>query len=94
VRIGGRVTAPLAHPIATVVVRASSRCPGRTSFRGAVVARGIRVQRNGRWTASVTLPPVLRGSRVFLRGQTTVRRTTHNPKRFATFTLIQGVSLK
>jgi hypothetical protein len=94
VRIGGRVTAPLARPIAKVVVRASSRCPGRTSFRGPVVKRGIRVQRNGSWTATVTLPPALRGSRVFLRGQTTVRKTTHNPKRFPTFTLIQGVSLK
>jgi hypothetical protein len=94
VRIGGRVTAPLARPIAAVVVRASSRCPGRTSFRGTVVARGIHVQRNGRWTATVTLPPALRGTRVFLRGQTTVRKTTRNPKRFATFTLIQGVSLK
>jgi hypothetical protein len=52
------------------------------------------VQRNGRWTATVTLPPALRGTRVFLRGQTTVRKTTRNPKRFATFTLIQGVSLK
>ncbi len=94
VRISGRVTGPLARPIAKVIVRASSRCPGRTSFRGAVVARGIRVQRNGQWAATVTLPPALRGSRVFLRGQTTVRKTTRNPKRFATFTLIQGVSLK
>jgi hypothetical protein len=93
VRIGGRVTAPLARPTAAVVVRASSRCPGRTSFRGPVVARGIRVQRNGRWAATITLPPALRGTRVFLRAATNVRKTARNPKRFATFSLIQGVAL-
>jgi len=93
VQIGGRVTAPLARPVATVVVRASSRCPGR-SFRGPVVARGIRVHRNGHWTASITLPPSLRGTRVFLRASTHVRKTTHNPKRFPTFSLIQGVGLR
>jgi uncharacterized repeat protein (TIGR01451 family) len=94
VRIGGRVTAPLADPVATVVVRASSRCPGRTSFRGSVVARAIRVHRDGRWTATITLPRALRGTRVFLRAGTHVRRATRNPKRFATFSLIQGVSLR
>jgi uncharacterized repeat protein (TIGR01451 family) len=93
VRIGGRVTAPLARPIAAVVVRASSSCPGHTSFRGPVVARGIRVQRDGRWAATITLPPALRGTRVFLRASTNVRKTARNPKRFATFSLIQGVAL-
>jgi uncharacterized repeat protein (TIGR01451 family) len=94
VQIGGRVTAPLTRPIAGVVVRASSRCPGGTTFRGPVVARGIRVQRNGRWSAKITLPPALRGSRVFLRAGTQVRKTTRNPKRFRTFSLIQGIALK
>jgi hypothetical protein len=93
VRIGGRVTAPLARPAAAVVVRASSRCPGHTSFRGPVVARGIRVQRNGRWAATITLPPALRGTRVFLRAATNVRKTVRNPKRFKTFSLTQGVAL-
>jgi uncharacterized repeat protein (TIGR01451 family) len=94
VQIGGRVTAPLGRPIATVRVRASSRCPGGTTFRGPVVARGIHVRRNGRWTAKIALPPSLRGTRVFLRGQTRVVKTTRNPKRFATFTLIQGLGLR
>jgi uncharacterized repeat protein (TIGR01451 family) len=93
VQIGGRVTGPLAKPVAAVVVRASSRCPS-ASFRGTIVARGIRVQRSGRWTANITLPAALRGSRVFLRAETRVRKTTRNPKRFRTFTLIQGVGLR
>ncbi len=83
-----------AKPIAPVVVRASSRCPGGSTFRGPVVARGIRVQRNGRWTARITLSPSLCGSRVFLRAETQVRKTTRNPKRFRTFSLIQGIALK
>ncbi|MEA2230986.1 MAG: hypothetical protein QOD83_802 [Solirubrobacteraceae bacterium] len=94
VQIGGRVTAPLAQPVAAVRIRASSQCPGRTSFRGPVVARGVRVRSRGRWTARVTLPSSLRGTRVFLRAETRVRKTTRNPKRFPTFSLIQGVTLK
>ncbi|MEA2184540.1 MAG: hypothetical protein QOF69_3725, partial [Solirubrobacteraceae bacterium] len=94
VQIGGRVTAPLAQPVAAVRIRASSQCPGRTSFRGPVVARGVRVRSRGRWTARVTLPSSLRGTRVFLRAETRVRKTTRNPKRFPTFSLIQGVRLK
>jgi uncharacterized repeat protein (TIGR01451 family) len=94
VQISGRVTAPQARPAATVVVRASSRCPGHRSFRGPIVARGIRVRANGRWTASIALPPSLRGTRVFLRASTHVRKTARNPKRFATFSLIQGVTLR
>jgi hypothetical protein len=94
VQIGGRVTGPLARPTAAVIVRASSRCPGHTSFRGPVVARGIRVQRDGRWAATITLPPALRGTRVFLRASTKVRKTARNPKRFPTFSLIQGVALR
>jgi uncharacterized repeat protein (TIGR01451 family) len=93
VLIGGRVTGPLAKPVATVLVRASSSCPTAT-FRGTVVARGIRVQPNGRWTATITLPPSLRGTRVFLRAETRVRKSTRSPKRFRTFTLVQGVALK
>jgi uncharacterized repeat protein (TIGR01451 family) len=93
VQIGGRITSPLAKPAAAVVVRASSRCPS-ASFRGTVVARGIRVQPNGRWTANITLPAALRGTRVFLRAETRVRKTTRNPKRFRTFSLIQGVGLR
>jgi uncharacterized repeat protein (TIGR01451 family) len=93
VQIGGRVTGPLARPVATVLVRASSRCPRRT-FGGTVVARGIRVAPSGRWAARITLPPSLRGTRVFLRAETRVRRTTRNPKRFRTFSLIQGVGLR
>jgi hypothetical protein len=57
------------------------------------VARGIRVQRNGRWASTITLPPALRGTRVFLRASTSVRKTARNPMRFATFSLIQGVAL-
>jgi hypothetical protein len=93
VRIGGRVTNPLVRPLDAVLVRASSRCPGR-SFRGTVVANGIRVQPNGRWTATFTLPASLRGTRVFLRAETQVRKTSRNPKRFRTFSLIQGVALR
>ncbi|MEA2129269.1 MAG: hypothetical protein QOJ85_2160 [Solirubrobacteraceae bacterium] len=93
VLIGGRVTGPLAKPVATVLVRASSSCPTAT-FRGTVVARGIRVQPNGRWTATITLPPSLRGTRVFLRAETRVRKSTRSPKRFRTFTLVQGVALR
>jgi uncharacterized repeat protein (TIGR01451 family) len=93
VQIGGRVTGPLSRPVATVLVRASSRCPG-TSFRGPVVARGIRVQPNGRWTATIALPASLRGTRVFLRAATRVRKTTRNPKTYRTFSLIQGVGLR
>jgi hypothetical protein len=93
VQIGGRITGPLAKPVAGVVVRASARCPS-ASFRGTVVARGIRVRPNGRWTANITLPAALRGSRVFLRAETRVRRTTRNPKTYRTFSLIQGVGLR
>ncbi|HEX8157415.1 MAG TPA: hypothetical protein VF526_08510 [Solirubrobacteraceae bacterium] len=94
VRIGGRVTGPLTQPVAAVRIRARSQCPGRTSFRGAIVAGGIRVSSRGRWTARVALPPSLHGTRVFLRAETRVRKTKRNPKRFATFSLIQGVTLK
>jgi hypothetical protein len=94
VQIGGRVTGPLTRPVAAVRVRASSRCPGGVTFRGPVVARGIHVQRDGRWTARITLPASLRGSRVFLRADTQVRKSTHNPKRFRTFSLIQGIALR
>jgi uncharacterized repeat protein (TIGR01451 family) len=94
VQISGRVTAPLARPVATVLVRASSRCRGRFTFRGPVVARGIRVQPSGRWTATITLPASLRGTRVFMRAETRVRKTTRNPKRFRTFSLMQGVALR
>ena len=58
------------------------------------MARGIRVQPNGRWTATITLPPSLRGTRVFLRAETRVRKSTRSPKRFRTFTLVQGVALR
>jgi hypothetical protein len=58
------------------------------------VARGIRVQRDGRWAATITLPAALRGTRVFLRASTKVRKTPRNPKRFATFSLTQGVALR
>ena len=84
----------LARPIVAVVVRASSRCPGHTSFHGPVVARGIRVQRDGRWAATITLPPALRGTRVFLRAGTRVRTTARNTKRFPTFSLTQGVAMR
>jgi uncharacterized repeat protein (TIGR01451 family) len=93
VLIGGRVTGPLAKPVATVVVRASSRCPTAT-FRGTVVARGVRVAPGGRWSATITLPPTLRGTRVFLRAGTRVRKSTRSPKRFRTFSLVQGVGLR
>jgi hypothetical protein len=93
VQIGGRVTGPLARPVATVLVRASSRCPRRT-FGATVVARGIRVAPSGRWTARIMLPPSLRGTRVFLRAETRVRKTTRNPKRFRTFSLVQGIGLR
>jgi uncharacterized repeat protein (TIGR01451 family) len=93
VLIGGRVTGPLVKPVATVLVRASSRCP-TAAFRGTVVARGVRVQRNGRWSVTIALPSSLRGTRVFLRAETRVRKSTRNPKLSRTFTLVQGVALK
>jgi hypothetical protein len=94
VRISGRVTGPLARPVATVLVRASTRCPGRTSARGPIVARGVRVQRSGRWTATITLPPSLRRGRVFLRAETRIRKSTRSPKLFRTFSLVQGIPLR
>ena len=94
VRISGRVTAPLAQPAARVVVRAGSACQAHFTFRGTVVARGIRLGPNGRWAATITLPPALRGARIFMRAETRVRATAGNPKLFPTFTLIEGVNLK
>ncbi|MDX6680890.1 MAG: hypothetical protein QOG94_929 [Solirubrobacteraceae bacterium] len=85
VRIGGRIADPLIRPAATVLVRASSRCPGR-SFDGPVVASGIPVRPDGRWTATLTLPPSLRGARVFLRAETRGR--------VRSFSLIQGIALR
>jgi hypothetical protein len=93
VRIGGRVSGPLVRPAAEVLVRASASCPGR-SFRGPAVARAIHVRAGGRWTATFTLPPSLHGPRVFLRAETHVRKASRNPKRFRTFSLIQGIALK
>jgi hypothetical protein len=93
VRIGGRIAAPLIHPVAAVLVRASSSCPGR-SFEGQVVASGIRVRPDGRWTATLTLPASLHGARVFLRAETRVRTSGRSPKRFRTFSLVQGIALK
>jgi hypothetical protein len=93
VRIGGRVTAPLVRPVAAVLVRASSRCPGR-SFKGPAVASGVRVRPDGRWTATFTLPPSLRGTRVFLRAETRVRKSRRSARRFRTFSLIQGIALR
>jgi hypothetical protein len=93
VRISGRVTAPLVRPAAAVLVRASSRCPGR-SFKGPVVASGIRVRPGGRWTATFTLPPSLRRTRVFLRAETRVRKSARSARRFRTFSLIQGIALR
>jgi hypothetical protein len=93
VRIGGRIAAPLIRPVAAVLVRASSSCPGR-SFEGQVVASGIRVRPDGRWTATLTLPASLHGARVFLRAETRVRTSGRSPKRFRTFSLVQGIALK
>jgi hypothetical protein len=94
VRIGGRVTAPLARPVAPVLVRASSQCAGQALLRARSVARKIRVARNGRWSATITLPSALRGSVVFLRAETRVRKTARTPNVARTFSLIQGVRLK
>jgi hypothetical protein len=94
VKIGGRVTKPLAVPRATVLVRAARSCQSEQRFRGVVVARGVKVASSGTWSASITLPKALRGEKVYLRAQTRVRQTTRSARTFATYTLIQGVALK
>jgi len=94
VKIGGRVTKPLAAPRARVVVRAAPSCQTNERFRGVVVARNVKVSSSGVWSATITLPSALRGDKVFLRGSTSVRKSTRTRKTFATYTLIQGVALK
>jgi hypothetical protein len=91
VRIGGRVSDPLAGPAAAVLVRASSRCPGR-SFEGPIVASTTGVRPDGRWTATFALPPSLRRARVFLRAETLVRASRRNARRLRTFSLVQGIA--
>ncbi len=94
VKIGGRVTKPLADPRARVVVRAAPSCQSRQRFRGVIVARDVKVSRSGEWSTTITLPKALRGDKVFLRATTSVRENTKSAKTFKTFTLIQGVALK
>lgn len=94
VKIGGRVTKPLADPRATVAVRAAPSCQTQDRFRGVVVARDVKVNSSGAWSATIKLPAAIRGDKVFLRGSTSVRKSTSSRKTFATYTLIQGVTLK
>jgi hypothetical protein len=94
VKIGGRVTKPFAVPRATILVRAAPSCQSSQRFRGVVVARNVKLRSSGAWSATIALPAALRTDQVFLRATTNVRQTTASRRTFATFTLIQGVTLK
>jgi hypothetical protein len=90
VRIGGRISGPLARPAGRVVVRAASTCRDLRRFGGTVVARSVRVARDGSWLTTVALPPELQGGNIVLRAQSRVPRTPGGRRTFRTFTLIQS----
>jgi sugar lactone lactonase YvrE len=85
----GTVTRPLTTPPSHVTIRAASSCA--TIGRGVVVAT-VTPTRSGTFTATFTLPPALQARTVFLRAQTTVRRTARSTTTSPTFTLVRGIT--
>jgi virginiamycin B lyase len=89
ITFGGAATAPLARPSATVTIRAASSC---TSVPSGTAVATARLGSSGRFSATFTLPPALATAPVvYLRAETTVRKTTKNPKTYKTYTLVRGV---
>lgn len=85
VSIRGRVTLPLARPVQAITLRR------RLSCRRSTVVKRFRPRSDGTFEVTVAAPGGVTAA--VYRLSTTVRRTTRNPKRFATFTLPRGVNL-
>ena len=86
VRISGHITLPLAAPPAGIMVKQRVSCT-----RSVTVAR-VRPDRRGRFTVTLAAPPS--GQAAVYRAYSAVRKNTHNPKRFRTFTLPREVAIK
>ena len=72
-----------------MTLRQYKDCTG-TSFT--VVKREIKVTRGGRFRVTVPAPKGV--DIAYYRALTRVRKTTHNPKTYETFTLLRGVRLR
>lgn len=91
ISFSGTVTPPLAKPVSAVVIRASSTC---SAIGGGVVVATVKPSPSGAFSAVIRLPASFARDRaVYLRAQTTVRKTKTNKKPFPTFTLIRGITL-
>lgn len=84
IRISGRVSRPLAAPVATITVRERTEC----GTPAKVVAR-IKPASDGRFTVTFAAPE--RVDSAIYRLETRVRKTRSNPKTYPTYTLIRGV---
>jgi hypothetical protein len=88
VTIGGRITKPLADPIATVTLREYTNCRGNEHK---VVKKNVKVDADGRF--EVTIPAPANADRAYYRALTRVRKKRDNAKTYPTFTLLRGVNL-
>lgn len=89
VTFSGAVVKPLASPRAKVVIRAASSCK---AVAGGTVVAAAKPSASGSFRVTITLPESLvSATDVYLRAETSVRRTRHNPKTFRTFSLVRGI---
>ena len=85
VTIEGRVVKPLADPVQSIVVKR------RVSCTRSVVVKRIQPDSRGRFTVTVPAPDTQQAG--VYRLETKVRKNTHNPKLFPTFTLPRFVEM-
>jgi hypothetical protein len=86
VTIAGRVILPLGHPVQTITIKRRVSCTKN------VVAKTVHPDSKGRFSVTLGAPPS--GQAAVYRLATKVRKNTHNPKLYPTFTLPRAVALK
>jgi hypothetical protein len=86
VTIAGRVVLPLGHPVQTITIKRRVSCTKN------VIAKTLHPDAKGRFSVTLGAPPS--GQAAVYRLATRVRKNTHNPKLYPTFTLPRAVALK
>jgi hypothetical protein len=86
VTIAGRVVGPLAKPAHAITIKR------RVSCTKDVTVKAVKPDASGRFAATIPAPPT--GQAAVYRLQTSVPRSTRNPKLFPTFTLPRAVELR